>query len=322
MIGVVAIGRNEGQRLIACLRSILADNVDKSHVVYVDSGSTDGSVAVAKEMGVRVIELDSSQAFTAARGRNAGFDQLLREFSDLPFVQFIDGDCELKPGFLAAATATLTEQTKVAAVCGRRREKFPEASPYNRLCDIEWNTPIGEADACGGDALIRVEALKQVGGYGADLIAGEDPELCARLRKSGWKILRIDHEMTVHDAAMTRFGQWWRRMVRAGHAFAEVSARQGICRHESQSNWAWGLVLPIVALSFAWLTRGISIGVAILGYFFLWWRIRRTAERRGLPSADAALYARYGVLAKFPMVIGQLKYWLGGRGKLIEYKDG
>lgn len=320
MIGLVAIGRNEGERLVACLRSILADGVNSRHVVYVDSGSNDGSVAAATEIGVRVVELDASQAFTAARGRNAGFETLLRDVPDLQFVQFIDGDCELQRGWMAVATETLSQQTKVAAVCGRRREKFPEASSYNRLCDIEWNTAVGEVDACGGDALLRVEALKQVGGYSADLIAGEDPELCGRLRKAGWKILRIDHEMTLHDAAMTRFGQWWRRMVRAGHAFAEIRARQGIWRRENQSNWAWGLALPVVALALAWWTRGISVGVAVFGYIFLWWRIRRNAIRRGLSSTDAGLSARYGVLAKFPMVVGQLKYWFGGRRKLIEYK--
>jgi glycosyltransferase involved in cell wall biosynthesis len=43
-VAVVAIGRNEGDRLKACLRSV----VDVAAlVVYVDSGSTDDSVAFA-----------------------------------------------------------------------------------------------------------------------------------------------------------------------------------------------------------------------------------------------------------------------------------
>ena len=37
---------------------------------------------------------------------------------------------------------------------------------------------------------MRVEAFEAVGGYRAQLIAGEEPELCVRLREIGWKIWR------------------------------------------------------------------------------------------------------------------------------------
>src|SRR5689334_4384058 len=74
-IGVVAIGRNEGERLRVCLESALRASPD---VVYVDSGSTDGSVAMAKQLGVHVVELDLTIPFTAARARNAGFEKLVQ----------------------------------------------------------------------------------------------------------------------------------------------------------------------------------------------------------------------------------------------------
>src|SRR5207248_7579001 len=125
--------------------------------------------------------------------------------------------------WLERAEQELKVRPEVAVVCGRRRERFPEGSVYNRLCDMEWDTPVGEAESCGGDAMMRVKAVRATGGYRAALIAGEEPELCLRLREAGWKVLRLDAEMTLHDAAMTRFGQWWKRAVRAGHAFAEVS---------------------------------------------------------------------------------------------------
>ena len=218
-VGAVVIGRNEGESLGRCLGSLAG----LSPVVYVDSGSTDGSVVLAREQGAVVVELDLALPFTAARARNAGLSRLRELEPGLAYVQFIDGDCELVNGWLEAALAKLRSDPGLAVVCGRRRERRPEASRYNRLCDIEWNTPIGEANACGGDALMRAEALQAVGGFAAGLIAGEEPDLCYRLRRRGHRIWRIDADMTLHDANITSLGQWWRRTLRSGHAYAAGS---------------------------------------------------------------------------------------------------
>ena len=211
-VAAVVIGRNEGERLKRCLASLQG----LAQLVYVDSGSTDGSLQAARDAGAEVVELDMTAPFTAARARNAGAALI-----DAPFIQFVDGDCEVQPGWINAALTWLADRPEAAVACGRRRERAPEASVYNALADDEWNTPIGEATACGGDALIRTEAFLAAGGYRDDLIAGEEPELCLRLRRLGWSVWRLDEEMTLHDAAMTRFSQWWIRTRRAGHAFAE-----------------------------------------------------------------------------------------------------
>jgi len=158
-IAAIVIGRNEGARLIACLDA-LAGQV--APIIYVDSGSSDGSVEAAKARGAQVIALDMTQPFTAARARNAGIAALP---PDARFVQFLDGDCVMQAGWLETAQTHLENHPQVAVVCGRRREMAPEASVYNRLIDAEWDTPIGEARACGGDALMRVAPLRAVGGY-------------------------------------------------------------------------------------------------------------------------------------------------------------
>lgn len=219
-IGVVIIGRNEGPRLVGCLKSLQPSCDD---IIYVDSGSTDGSITAAEKLNAYVIELDLSQPFTAARARNEGFAALKKRRPDVQFVQFVDGDCEIIAGWLDKAVTFLKEKTDVAIVCGRRQERYPDRSVYNKMCDDEWNTPIGQTSACGGDSLMRAQAFEDVGGFRSSLIAGEEPELCLRLRERDWKIWRLDAGMTNHDAAITRFNQWWRRNVRGGYGFAEVA---------------------------------------------------------------------------------------------------
>jgi GT2 family glycosyltransferase len=323
-IGVVVIGRNEGDRLIRSLDSITQQS---STVVYVDSGSTDGSCEAAQTRGVEVVNLDLAVPFTAARARNAGFDRLLELDPTLPYVQFIDGDCEVVKGWLQAAQHILDTRPDVVVVCGRRRELSPMTSIYNRLCDIEWNTPIGEAKACGGDAMMRVTALKQVGGFNPMLIAGEEPELCVRLRQQGGKILRIDAEMTLHDARMTRFGQWWKRSLRAGHAFAEGAYLHGAPpeKHwvkESRGIWLWGVIVPVFILAVALVTRGWGLLLLVI-YLVMVYRIYRYLNQTGQPSKDAWLYAVFCMLGKFPQAQGQLQFYLnrlrGQRSQLVEY---
>lgn len=321
-IGVVVIGRNEGARLERCLASVIGS---AEQVVYVDSGSSDGSVQRAAALGAEVLALDMAQPFTAARARNEGFARLQMVLPGLRWVQFVDGDCEVVPGWLGSAHAFLLAHSQVAVVCGRRRERFPQASIYNLLCDLEWDTPTGEARACGGDALMRADALGAVGGYRAGLIAGEEPELCVRLRAAGWKVWRLGHEMTLHDAAMTRFGQWWRRSLRAGHAYAEGAFLHGAPpeRHwlrESRRAWLWGLGMPLLIL-LACVAFGPWALLLSLVYPL---QVLRLARRGARAPRENTLQALFLVLGKFPEMLGQLKFWWqrlrAAQSTLIEYK--
>jgi glycosyltransferase involved in cell wall biosynthesis len=337
-IGFVVIGRNEGDRLIGGLKSILSQlhSSNRPPIVYVDSGSSDGSVAAAQRLGAHVLELDMSLPFTMARGRNTGFEYLQTHFPQVQFVQFMDGDCELVAGWLEQAIATLTTETQIAIVCGRRRERFPEASLYNRLIDLEWDTPIGDASACGGDALMRSAAIAQVQGYNAALICGEEPEMCLRLRRLGWKIRRIDAEMTRHDAAIEHFSQWWMRSIRGGWFVAEGSRLYGTAPEryllkEWRSGWLWGLAIPSAAFLLAGVTQGLSL-LLLLGYPLLASNIYRNFLRQApkdhrpkTHASQAGLYAFFCTLSKFPQMLGQLKYvwmrWRGETATLIEYKQ-
>lgn len=324
-IGIVVIGRNEGDRLYRCLLSITKQ---VKNIVYVDSGSTDGSIEMAQSLGVEVVKLDLSLPFTAARARNAGFTDLLNINQQIELVQFVDGDCEIFPEWLETAKKVLDDKSNVAVVCGRRRERFPEKSIYNRLCDLEWDTPIGEALACGGDSMIRVSAFQQVQGYNPTLIAGEEPELCVRLRQQNWKILRIDADMTLHDAAMTKFSQWWKRALRAGYAYAEGSWLHGNSpqRHwvqETKSIWFWGLILPLLTLITIYPSKGWSV-LMLMGYPLMTYKIYRYLKQRKYSSKDTILYALACLVSKLPQVQGQINFHfnrlLKQKVNLIEYK--
>jgi GT2 family glycosyltransferase len=321
-IAAVLIGRNEGARLKRCLASVagVADPV-----IYVDSGSTDGSPEAARAAGAEVVVLDPTLPFTAARARNAGLAALRARAVPPDHVQFVDGDCELQPGWIATASAFLEAHPQAAIACGRRRERFPDASVYNRLCDREWNTAVGRARSCGGDALMRMAALDTVGGYRDDLIAGEEPEMCVRLRAGGWQVWRLDAEMTLHDAAMTRFAQWWRRSRRGGHAWAEGWALHGAApeRHGVQGTLralGWGLALPAGSLALA-----LAVGPWGLLPMLAWpAQAVRIAAREGIARRASWEIAIFGVLGKVPEMLGVLGYAAGRIGRrparLIEYK--
>ena len=284
MCGVVVIGRNEGERLRVCLRSALGG---ARVVVYVDSGSTDGSLAMAIGMGAFGVDLDISTPFTAARARNAGFEKLLQIEPALQFVQFIDGDCEMVAGWLLTAEAFLQEHPTVAIAAGRVRERSPRASIYNQLCDLEWHAPAGEIHWCGGNVMVRTVAFREAGGFNPAFIAGEEPELCVRLREKKWTLHRLDADVALHDADMHRFSQWWQRTTRAGYAFAEGAHTHGwrperYCVREVRSGWAWGLLLPLTGLGLAWLTNGWSVlaMLAIYAAQFFFACSRRCAASR------------------------------------------
>ena len=247
-------------------------------------------------------------------------------FLDIEFVQFVDGDCELAAGWLDAASAALQNDSRLAAVFGRLRERRPEASVYNRLCDVEWDAaPVGETESCGGVALMRVAAIREAGGFDPALIAGEEPELCLRLRRQGWSIVRLAAEMALHDAAMTRFGQWWTRSVRSGWAYAAGAALHGGSAdrhfvHERRRAIFWAGVLPASIVLLAWPTGGWSL-LGLLLYAVSAVRYYRYVRSREVPPRTAFEYTIAGTLSKFPNLIGIVRYALHrGPARLIEYK--
>lgn len=315
-VGIVAIGRNEGERLKRCLRSVPSG----MPTVYVDSASTDDSVAFARSVGAIVVELDMSRPFSAARARNEGAEALLRTSPDIEYIQFVDGDCEIEGGWIETARSFLAERPKVAVVCGRRRERFPDASFYNALADREWDTPIGQAAACGGDALYRRSAFDSVGGFDPAMIAGEEPELCSRLRASGWRIWRLDAPMTIHDADMHRFRQWWLRAIRSGFGYAQAWSRGEVAGSRLYARELKRALFWSVGVVFAASIAAIVFGPAGLLLAPLAWSAQWARLALGKGPREAALL----LIGKFAETIGAARFAMaslrGRKSGAIFYK--
>jgi GT2 family glycosyltransferase len=319
-VAVIAIGRNEGERLVDCLASLKGK---VARVIYVDSGSVDMSVQNARDAGAEVVELSSDRPFTAARGRAAGFEQL--KSGEMPdYVQFIDGDCAVEAAWIAHAVAAMEDDMELGLVTGWRRERRPEASIYNDLCQDEWNRPEGEIDTCGGDMMLRPAAYEAAGGFDETVIAAEDDEFCVRLREAGWVLKRIPHEMTYHDAAMMRFSQWWQRAVRSGHGFAQVGfMHPPYFAKEQKRVLIYGGLIPLIALFFLMAVPVALILVA--GVYAL--NYARTVQGLISSGMAASRARRHGVLltlSKFPNILGMGMFHyrrLKGRHmQIIEYK--
>jgi GT2 family glycosyltransferase len=320
-VAAVVIGRNEGARLGRCLASV---RPQVGRLIYVDSGSGDDSVVVARGLGAEVVELDSATPFTAARARNAGFAALEASGEMPEYVQFVDGDCIVDEGWIALAVDELVQQPDVAIVTGWRREENPGASVYNAMLEVEWHRPAGEIRSCGGDMMVRSEAFARVGGFDARVIASEDEEFCLRVRKGGQRVLRLAQQMTSHDAAMVRFSQWWRRSVRSGHGFAQVGLRhRDHFAAERRRVWVFGLVLPMAALVGAAVSPWLLVPV-LAAYGVSYRRTVKGLMREGLGRGAAAHQGLFLVLSKFPNLIGLVTYYIrhirGAPMRIIEYK--
>ncbi len=330
ILSVVIIGRNEGTRLTRCLDSVAALRgiPGLMEVVYADSNSTDGSPELARAAGAKVVVVRPSHP-TAAFGRNAGW-----KAATAPYILFLDGDTIVHPDFAARALEVLQDPS-VAIVWGHRREIHPEASIYNRILDLDWIYPPGETEFCGGDALMRRSELEDVGGYDETLIAGEEPEMCRRIRARGRRILHIDVPMTGHDLAMTAWSQYWKRALRAGYAYAQVSARfrgtadpfwESDRRRNLVRGGSW-IAIPLLAIIGAVVVwHWWPLIAAVLLTLALCLRSAWKARWRSGDPVTLILYGCHSQLQQVPILMGQIQYWLDGRSGvrrgLIEYKGG
>ena len=197
MISVIVIGRNEGERLETCLTSAQrALRMLSYELIYVDSHSTDDSLAIARAHGARCF-LPGTADTTAGLGRHVGTQAAHGEY-----LLFLDGDMQLQPGFVERA------MLRVAAggcdgVCGIRTDHYMKDGQVVSVCENYFGcTQERVAPEFGGAIFLMAEALARCGGWATDTIACEEAELHARLLDAGCTIIELPVPMIIHCDAV------------------------------------------------------------------------------------------------------------------------
>jgi len=323
-IDCVLIGVNCSKTLSRCIDSVFASDYPKENIYlyYVDGGSTDRSIDVAKGYeSVTVIALNPEYP-TPGLGRNHGWKK-----GSSKFVHFLDSDTILNPDWLKIAVKAMNEE-QIGAVMGLRKEMHPEHSIYNWIGNIEWNGPIGESSCFGGDVLVRRRVLEKMNGYDELLVGGEDPELSRRIIRAGWKIIRLDALMTQHDLAMKTARQYLARAFRSGYGFAAVRKREAeagsdFWKYEFQKIVIKGGIFFIclissllILLSYPSLTTlalallTVTPGTAILLNPRLF-KVKKFMLENKLNKKEARIYAWHCSLVVIPQLFGLLRFYVG-----------
>lgn len=310
-LSIVVIGRNEAERIGKCLESIQNEitTFPSAELIFVDAGSTDDSVAIAARLGIKALEIDPANAASA---RNAGLARCTGKY-----VQFLDGDMILSPGWLQFALERL-EVCEFDAVAGKIVEETKNASIYSRVFGLDWNHKSGPVETLGGASLWRRQVIQRLGGFDEALDVGEDPDLSLRARALGHQLMQLDVTMVGHSLGLRTLGDWVCRGKSVGRSTALVFKRH------SQARGARRRIFAAFAAPFA----GIFIVVA----FILWQNtivialpllvtvmmVRRYFRHRNLITTRYALAHFIHVhLIKIPFMIGALPVLLSQKKETI-----
>ncbi len=190
---------NGARWLPACLASLAAQTRPFDAVVVVDNGSSDGSAAVAADLGAIVVALPENRGFAAAANRGIAAGE------GAGAVALVNTDVELAADWHARLLARLEGDAGVAAVASKmvsladpavlddtgdflRRDGVCEQRGRGRRDDGRWDVAGEVFSACAGAALYRRDAVLAVGGFDERLFSYlEDVDLGLRLRLAGWR---------------------------------------------------------------------------------------------------------------------------------------
>ena len=208
---VVVVTWQGAHLLPACLES-LRHQTEPHAVLVVDNGSTDGTQQLLAERFPEVTVLQTGANLGFAGGAQAGLDA-----ATTPYVALLNNDAVADPGWLAALVRSLDAHPEAAAVTSRMLLQDTDPPLLNNTGVVLLDTDYGadrdlRADAAtrlepdsvfgfsGGAALLRLEAVRAVGGFPRRFfLYYEDTDLSWRLRLAGWEI-RYEPRAVVHHA--------------------------------------------------------------------------------------------------------------------------
>ncbi len=215
-LSVILITRNQVWNVPRLVESVLRETAGLAsrEIVLVDSASQDGTVAAAARYPIRVLRLRGDQQLSAAAGRYVGFRQTTGDL-----VLFLDGDMELCPGWLSQAINILRQQPDIAVVTGVVIDR-PLDTPRDNVFAVEQadgEVRVKDVQHGGGAALYRRAVLDEVGPFNPHFYSDEEPELCVRIRRRGYRVVETDYPAVCHytepyEALSSLFARWKRRL--------------------------------------------------------------------------------------------------------------
>ncbi len=216
-ISVIVCTYNGERTIRGCLEGLLKLEYPNFEVIIVNDGSTDGTAAIVSEYGVRLI---NTQNGGLAAARNCGLEAATGEI-----VAYIDDDAWPDPSWLTYLAAAFLRTTR-AGVCG------PNFSPPGQgsIADCVANAPGGpihvlltddEAEHIPGcNMAFRKACLQAIGGFDPQFrVAGDDVDVCWRLRQRGWTLGFSPGAMVWHRPRNS-VGAYWKQQRGYGEAEA------------------------------------------------------------------------------------------------------
>lgn len=195
LISIIIITRNEEKNIAACIESVLraCKTLEKTEVILVDSASSDSTIKIAAQYPIKIIQISPLSHLSASAGRHTGFMHAKGKF-----IQFVDGDMTLYDNWFECSLKYFNDE-KIAGITGLTINSFDVNK--NQNMEEEKNTKIlknHETNILFGAALYKYEVLKKIGGYNPYLFGNEEAELSFRIRRAGYKLLKLPEKMAIH----------------------------------------------------------------------------------------------------------------------------
>jgi len=213
-LSVIIIGRNEEQHIARSIRSVLAAaETDDTEVLYVDSASTDRTVSIVQQYGIRIIQLRPEWPLTSSAGRYLGFINTTGEY-----VMFVDGDTVIYKTWLKKAMDYLEQSEQAAGTAGIVHEIFlDERGNRTGIKKNRYNTvKTGPVHVFGGIAMYRRSVLNRTGTFNPFIKATPELELSLRIRKQGYRLIRLNEPMAITYAPIRESAAEIMRRARTG----------------------------------------------------------------------------------------------------------
>ncbi|UCD05132.1 MAG: glycosyltransferase [candidate division WOR-3 bacterium] len=290
-VSVVIIGKDEEKNLANCIRSVrdIEYPAERVEIIYVDNGSHDRSVAIARQQNINTVE-ERGQYPSPGLARNRG----IRE-AKYDIIHFIDGDMTMDSGYLGKAVRFL-DVDKIGCVIGDVQELGSESSFLSRVLNYPWaSRKTGFVEAPGGGGTFRKSVLEAVEGYNPYVLKGQETEIGYRIREEGYRIYKIDHLMAMHDYGINRLDDLVKRSYRMGSSYGMIMTMPQVGSYadltrRARSLFVQGMLLTVV-IAMLIITGRLFLLLAVPLVICLYVLLRHWREI--VSARDARAYAYY-----------------------------